>query len=335
MKIQAWAAHEQAATLSPYGYEIGELGDHECIVKVLTCGICYSDVHMIDNDWQCSSYPLVPGHEVVGEVVEVGRAVPKSRVGQRVGIGWQASACLTCSLCLSGVDNLCSEKKALIVAGKGAFADHVLVDSRFAFPLPEGLDTKTTGPLLCGGTTVYSALHYAGMTSGQDVGIIGVGGLGHLAVQFASKLGNRVTVFTTSDDKAAFADRLGAHHPIVTTPGEPPPAPPRKLDVLLNTVPHQLDWAGYLEHVAVDGTFTFVATPMESAPIPLGYMLDRRQRVMASAIGSRAIITRMLSIADRFGIAPVTEQFPLDQVNEAITKLRANKVRYRAVLNVA
>jgi len=335
MEIHGWAAAKPGATLEPFRYVVDPPLANDCIVKVLACGICHSDIHMMDNDWQIAKYPLVPGHEVVGEVVEVGPAVQHLRPGDRVGVGWQRSACMSCSYCVSGNENLCDKNQGLIVTGRGGFADHLLVDSRFAFRLPDGLETSSAGPLLCGGVTVFSALHHAGMTSGQEIGVIGVGGLGHMAVQFASKLGNRVTVFTTSDDKAELADRLGAHQPLVVRPGEKPPAPRRKLQLLMSTVPHALDWLAYLEHLAPDGTLVFVASPPEPLSIPIFPLLVRRQRIMGSPIGGRAIMDRMLSVADRFGVAPMVELFPMERVNEAIQRVRDNRVRYRAVLTTA
>jgi uncharacterized zinc-type alcohol dehydrogenase-like protein len=334
MKINAWAAPKAKAELQPYTFEVEQPAPHECLVQVKACGICHSDIHMIDNDWQASSYPLVPGHEVVGQVVQIGKSVSHLQVGDHVGIGWQRSSCLHCPSCLQGNENLCEKNEALIVAGKGGFADHLLVDSRFAFRLPSGLDLRTTGPLLCGGITVFSALHHAGMTSGKKIGVIGIGGLGHMAVQFASRLGNHVTVYTTSHDKAEFAQRMGASEAIVATADGPLPAPRRKLDILLNTAPVSLDWLAYLEHLAPDGTLAFVAAPPEPLSIPVFPLLTRRLRIMGSPIGGRAMISRMLQLADDFGIVPLVEFFPLSEVNQALAKVRRNQVRYRAVLTV-
>jgi len=335
MKINAWAAQEQRGRLEPFSYDLSTPpAGNDCVIKVKACGICRSDIHMLDNDWQLSSYPLVPGHEVVGEVLEVGEAVSHLRPGDRVGVGWQRAACMACSRCLAGDENLCDQNEALIVKGRGGFADHLAVDARFAFKLPDGLQTRSAGPLLCGGITVYSALHHAGMTSGGRIGVIGVGGLGHLAVLFASRLGNRVTVFTTSADKAELAGQLGADEAIVVPRGAAPPAPRQKLDLLLNTVPYPLDWAAYLEHLQPDGTLCFVAAPAEPLSVSIFPLLVRRQRIMGSPIGGRAMIDRMLRAADRFGVAPLVETFPLAQVNEALQRVRDNRVRYRAVLEV-
>lgn len=334
MKVRAWAALTPSAALEPFDYELGEVGDQDVVVEVCRCGICHSDLHMVDNDWRMSTYPLVPGHEVVGRVVDRGRGVVHLRPGDRVGVGWQAGACMTCKDCLRGDENLCDDHRGLIVGGHGGFASALRVDSRFAFPIPAGIADDAAGPLLCGGVTVYSALRSAGMTSGQRVGVIGVGGLGHLAVQFASRLGNHVTVFTTSDDKAEFAARLGAHEAVVVKPGEAPPKPANRLDLLLNTVPVQLDWGAYLRWLGSDGTLVLVAGPGEPLPISFFDLLGKRRRVMGSPIGGRAAMTEMLTLADRHGIAPLVEVSSLQEVNAALDRLRANAVRYRAVLRV-
>lgn len=330
--VNAYAAYEKSANLDPYQFDVTPVEGHNCTIRVLACGICHSDIHVIDNDWGMSEYPVIPGHEVIGEVVEIGSEVTNLKVGDRVGVGWQASSCLQCRDCLSGNENLCDENKALIIDSKGGFADYLIVDSRFAFHIPAGIETKVAGPLLCAGITVYSGLRYGGMTSGQEIGIIGIGGLGHLAVQFASKLGNRVTVFTTSEDKAEFAREMGAQDAIVIPKGSNPPEPDRKLDILLSTVPVSLDWAAYIEYLDSDGTLVMAGVPDEPLTIPLLSLLVKRRRVMSSPIGGRAMMMEMLSIADRFGIAPIVETFPFDRVNEAMDKVRENQIRFRAVL---
>lgn len=331
MQVQAMAASERGAGLTPWSYTIGELGPHACLIRVFACGICHSDLHMIDNDWTMSNYPLVPGHEAVGEIVELGSQVRHLEVGDRVGVGWQRSACLTCSECLRGAENLCEDNKGVISDGYGGFADYLVVDSRFAFRIPSGIETSLAGPLMCGGITVFSGLVHAGMTSGKNIGVIGVGGLGHMAVQFANKMGNHVTAFTTSEDKAEFAARLGAHEALVCR-GDELPQPKRKLDILLNTAPADLDWQGYLDMLAPDGVMSFVGVPEAKIELPIFKLLAKRLRVMGSPIGGRAEIHKMLEVADTFGIEPLVETFALSEVNEAIARVRNNTVRYRAVV---
>lgn len=330
MQINALAAMKRGAQLTPWEYAMDRLGAHECLIKVHACGICHSDLHMVDDDWRASTYPLVPGHEVIGEVLETGSAVTHLKPGTRVGVGWQRAACLECADCVRGDENLCDQNQS-VISGHGGFAEHVVVDSRFAFRIPAGIETTHGGPLLCGGITVYSALRHAGMTSGQHIGVIGIGGLGHLAVQFASKLGNRVTAFTSSADKAELATALGAHEVVLTGEGAGS-APSRPLDILLTTAFVNLEWDSYLSMLASDGTLSIVGAltePMRISSFPL--MLKRR-KITGSVIGGRAMISDMLRIADEFGVQPVVETFPMQEANRALDKVRRNAIRYRAVL---
>jgi len=326
------AALKQGAELASWSYDSPQLGPYDCLLKVTACGLCFSDIHMIDNDWTMSRYPLVPGHEVVGKILELGEQATHLKLGDRVGVGWQRAACLQCRDCLRGSENLCKDASGLIVDGYGGFADHVVVDSRFCFPLPGRIPSDVAGPLLCGGITVYAALRYAGMTTGQEIGVIGLGGLGHLAVQFAAKLGNRVTVFTASEDKAAAASRLGATSAILIKEGRPSTIPDRPLDLLLSTVPAHLAWDDYLDLLGADGTLTFVGVPNGPLTLSRDSLFLKRRRVMASPIAGRAMIQETLELADRFNIAPVVETFSLAEANLAIQRLRENRIRYRAVL---
>jgi alcohol/geraniol dehydrogenase (NADP+) len=289
---------------------------------------------MIDNDWGISRFPLVPGHEIIGDVVACGEQVRHISPGARVGIGWQRSADMTCNDCLHGNDNLCEHAAGMITHGYGGFADHVVADSRFCFPIPSGIAAESAGPLLCGGVTVYAALRNAGLAPGMRVGVIGIGGLGHMAVQFAAKLGSEVTIFTTSPDKADEAARLGARNAVITTKGERVRSKER-FDILLNTVPVHTDWNAYLKLLKANGTLSFVGVPPGPAEIDIGLLLAKQRRITASVIGSRALITDMLEAADRFGISPQVEMFKLADVNQALQTVRDNTVRYRAVLEVA
>jgi uncharacterized zinc-type alcohol dehydrogenase-like protein len=334
MIINAKAVNEAKGMLSDWTYECPPLGPQDCLIRVKSCGICYSDIHMMDNDWQIARYPLVPGHEVVGEVADLGAQVTGLGKGDRVGVGWQRTSCLACRDCLEGKENLCNDTQGVITHGHGGFADYLVMDSRFCFPLPAALSNDRAGPLLCGGITVFSALLHGGMTSGKHVGVIGVGGLGHMAVQFASRMGNRVTVFTTSKDKADFARTLGAHEAITVEGGKVPETLDAPLDVLLNTVHVHLDWNAYLNLLASDGVLTFVGVPAGSSNIDLTSLLFKRRRVMASPIGGRADMYRMLEIAAHLGVEPMVETFSLSDCNGAVEKVRENRIRYRAVLIV-
>jgi uncharacterized zinc-type alcohol dehydrogenase-like protein len=333
--IKAKASLTPNSQLVNWSYETqDELKNFESLIKVKHCSICYSDVHMIDNDWKASQYPLVPGHEIIGTVEKVGSASNLSP-GQTIGIGWQRSSCGKCKFCLSGNENVCSasypDRTATIVNHHGGFASHVVFDSRFTFPIPSNLSLKETAPLLCGGITVYSGLKSAGMTSGQNIGVIGLGGLGHMAVQFAHKLGNKVTVFSRTEDKSDLAHKLGADNVVITKDGLPKIT--ERFDVILNTVDRPLDWNSYIKILEADGTLCFVGNP-GNFELSIDQLLGKRRRVMGSPIGGRYRITEMLEVASKYDIKAMVEEFPLDHVNEAIEKLKRNDIRFRAVLNV-
>ena len=302
------------------------------IIRVLACGLCHSDLHMIDNDWRCSEYPLVPGHEVVGIVEETGSQVAHLRPGDRVGVGWQRASCGVCDDCVRGEESLCDRHDALIVGHHGGFAEFVEVDARFAFPLPQGVATNDAGPLLCGGITVYSALRHAGLRPGSRVGVIGLGGLGHLAVKFASALGSSVTVFTGSASKHADAARFGAKETLLLSRGEPERAPATPLDILLDTTSGDFPLDHLVRTLASDGTLCLVGAARARLDLPLHALLEKRRRVMASPIGGTVMIREMLRVADALGVRPETELFPMADANLALDRLRANAVRYRAVL---
>jgi uncharacterized zinc-type alcohol dehydrogenase-like protein len=333
-KVHAYAALGPGQPLVPWTYEVDALQPHEVLIRVRACGICHSDIHMIDNDWRMSRYPLVPGHEVVGEVIEHGAAVSDLKPGTRVGVGWQRSSCGRCDDCMRGQDHLCNEITGVITHGYGGFASHLIVDSRYCFALPAELPTEAAGPLMCGGITVYSALRAAGMGSGLRIGVIGVGGLGHLAIQFASRLGNHVTAFTTTEAKAQEASQLGAHEAILVQDGKPTQRPAYPLHIVLNTVPAPLPVEVYLDLLRSDGVLCYVGVTTVPLTVPLWPLLVKRRRIMASPIGSRATIREMLELAAQFGIRPRVETFPLAEAQQAIAKVRQNAVRYRAVLLV-
>jgi uncharacterized zinc-type alcohol dehydrogenase-like protein len=333
MNVTALAAYAPGEPLRPFEYETEAPQGHDCLLKVEACGLCHSDIHMMDGDWDMTTYPIVPGHEAIGKIVEVGPLVHHLKPGDRVGVGWQSGACLHCMDCLRGNQQMCDNNKATIVHQHGGFGDYLKVDSRFAFLIPDGLATELAGPLLCGGITVYSGLRHAGMTGGQEIGVIGIGGLGHLAVQFAAKLGNRVTVFTSSPDKAEFAARLGAQEAVVINrDGTVPNKPSRRLNIIIDTVAADKDYNAYLHCLDSDGVYNLVGVPLEAVSFSVFAFQDKRRRVMGSPIGSPAEIKEMLALSAEYGIAPIIETFPFERVNDAVQRVRDNKVRYRAVL---
>ncbi|BDI28654.1 alcohol dehydrogenase [Capsulimonas corticalis] len=333
MKVHALAAYAPGEPLRPFEYEIGAVSGFDCVIRVQSCGLCHSDIHVVDNDWGGATFPVVPGHEAVGEVVELGPGVTHLKIGDRVGVGWQSGACLGCRDCLRGNEQMCDANQATILHQYGGFGDYMTVDSRFAFPIPDGLASAAAGPLLCAGITVYSGLRHAGMRGGQEIGVIGIGGLGHLAVQFAAKLGNRVTVFTTSPEKAEYAARLGAAEAVIVgRDGSPPQKPSRPLDIIIDTVASGKDYNAYLNCLDSDGVFNLVGIGNDPIPLSVFAFQDKRRRIMGSPIGSRSEMIEMLGLAARYGIVPQIETFAFERANDAVQHVRDNKVRYRAVL---
>jgi uncharacterized zinc-type alcohol dehydrogenase-like protein len=329
--ISAYAALAAKEPLVASAYDPTPLAPTGVEVEISHCGVCRSDLHLIDNDWSTSTYPLVPGHEIVGTVSEVGSDCAFA-VGQRVGIGWQRSACLACDLCRAGHENLCARQEATCVGHMGGFARRIRTDGRFAFVLPEKLDSAQAAPLLCGGVTVYAPLRRWGVSHGARVGVIGIGGLGHLAVRFLRAMGCEATVFTSSPDKREEAARLGAHDAASSTNVREIRAYKDRFDFLLCTAPARLDWITYLQTVKPNGVLCFVGAPPGLLQIPAGLLLTSQRVVCGSDIGSPKDIREMLTFAAEHGVGAQVETAPMADVNAAIDRVRKNDVRYRMVL---
>lgn len=330
--MQGLAAHAAGAQLLPFRYSPGELGPFEIQVHVSHCGVCHSDVHLIDNDWGISRFPLVPGHEIVGTVSAVGSAVRDHKPGQRVGIGWQADSCGICEWCRSGQEHLCPKAQPTCVGRHGGFAEAVRVNSRFAIPIPETLDSLSAAPLLCGGITVYSPLRNLGARPSSRVGVVGIGGLGHLALQFARVFGSEVTAFSTSRDKEAEALSLGAHAFVNTRDTSALKKLAGCFDLILSTVSGDQDLHNFIAALRPKGTLCILG----ASPAPLqiaGFSLISAERaVTGSNTGSPRDIHEMLDIAARHNIRAITERFAMKDANTAVSRVKKNQVRYRAVL---
>lgn len=330
--VKAYAATSPKGRLEPFHYNPGPLGPEEVEIKVSHCGICHSDLSMLDNEWGMTVYPLVPGHEAVGTVVALGPNAKGLTVGQRVGLGWYASSCLHCPQCLSGHHNLCPNAQGTIVGRHGAFADRVRAQWAWIRPLPDALDTAKTGPLLCGGMTVLTPLLEYAVSPTSRVGIIGIGGLGHMALQFANKWGCEVHAFTTSDDKEAEARRLGAQFVHNTRRPDVLKSLAGRLDLIVSTINVPLDVPGLLGTLAPMGRLHVVGAILKPMEVPAFALIATQKSVAGSPTGSPSGLDRMLAFSARHSIAPVVEFFPMSKVNEAFEHLRSGKVRYRIVL---
>ncbi len=332
MTIHGYAALEAKHPLVPYEYDPEILGPWDVEIAITHCGICYTDIHFIDNDMGNSTYPMVPGHEIIGKVISAGSLVNPQRIGTRVGVGFQRSSCMCCDWCKRGMENVCTKQQATCLHHHGGFADKIIMDSRFAFDIPEGLASEAAAPLLCGGATVFQPMLDYGVAPMKRVGIIGIGGLGHLALQFARAFGCEVTAFTSSPSKIAEAKEFGAHQVVTSSDAKDLQKAAGSLDFILCTVSADLDWNAYLKALRPKGVLCFVGMLEKPLAIPFKNLIRGCKLITASSIGSRPGIEDMLHFAALHHIQAKIELFPMDQINLAIDKVRKNQVRYRAVL---
>ncbi|GAA4270648.1 NADPH-dependent aldehyde reductase Ahr [Hyunsoonleella aestuarii] len=332
MKVNGYAATEQKAKLMPYSYDLGEIGSEEVDIKVSYCGICHSDLSMINNDWGMTQYPIVPGHEIIGEVIAIGNTVKNLSVGDKVGLGWMSASCMSCDQCMDGEHHLCSKSEATIVGRNGGFADKVRGHWSWAIPLPEGIDMSKAGPLLCGGITVFNPIILAGVKPTDTVGVIGIGGLGHMAVKFLKHWGCKVIAFSSNPSKKRSILNMGASQVIDSTSIEELESINGKLNFILNTTNVSLDWNSYLTALAPKGKFHTVGAVLEPMEIPAFSLIMGEKSVGGSPIGSPALTKTMLDFCVRHNIYPDVEEFPMEKVNEAIEHLENGKARFRIVL---
>jgi uncharacterized zinc-type alcohol dehydrogenase-like protein len=331
--IHAYAAEKPGGALEPFEYDPGELGRDDVEIDVLGCGICHSDLSMLDNEWEQTVYPLVPGHEVVGTIAAVGEGVEHLQTGQTVGLGWYSRSCLTCPQCMNGDHNLCASGEGVIVGRHGGFADKVRCQKTWAVPLPAGVDPKKAGPLFCGGITVFNPIVQFDVRPTHRVGVVGIGGLGHFAVQFLSKWGCEVTAFTSTGGKAQEATKLGAHNVIDSRSDTALDEAAGRFDLILSTVNVSLNWEKYVAALAPRGRLHIVGAVMEPIPMASFPMIVGQRSFSGSPLGSPATMATMLDFCARHGIEAVTEHFPLSRVNDALEHLRSGKARYRIVLD--
>lgn len=332
MKVNGYAATEQKAKLIPYSYDLGAIGAEQVDIKVFYCGICHSDLSMINNDWGMTQYPMVPGHEIIGEVIAIGNAVKNVRVGDKVGLGWMSASCMSCEQCMDGEHHLCSQGEATIVGRNGGFADKVRGHWSWAIPLPEGIDLSKAGPLLCGGITVFNPIILAGVKPTDKVGVIGIGGLGHMALKFLKHWGCEVIAFSSNPNKKKAILNMGASQVIDSTSPEELESITGKLNFILNTTNVSLDWNSYLTALAPKGRFHTVGAVLEPMAIPAFSLIMGEKSVGGSPIGSPALTKTMLDFCVRHNIYPDVEEFAMEKVNEAIEHLENGKARFRIVL---
>ena len=329
--ITGYAARAVGQQLEPFTYESPKLGEHDVRVSVTHCGLCYSDIQAIDDYYGVVTYPFVPGHEIVGYVSAVGSAPSGLKVGDRVGIGWQGRSCGECEWCKRDEEQLCLD---IVQAGTwvpyGGFASSIVVDSRFVYLVPDSMPSEIAAVLVCGGISVYNPLRLYAQQSAQKIGIIGIGGLGHLAIQFAHALGYEVTVISSSPAKKEEALGFGADHFVVSDDK----ASLRKLefnfDLLLCTAHGDINWEWLLTILRKRGKLVLVGFP--NVALNSTDLVVHELSITGSFVGNRATMREMLSFAQAHGIKPWIELMPMSRINEAIERVKQNKVRYRIVL---
>lgn len=331
-RIKAYAVKEKGAPLAPYEFDAGPLQPEQVEIAVEYCGICHSDLSMMENDWGMTSYPLVPGHEVAGRIVAMGDQVKGLKMGQRVGLGWYSQSCMHCPQCLAGDHNMCVTGEQTIVGRPGGFANRVRCHWVWAVPLPDAMDATVAGPLFCGGVTVFNPIVQFGVQPTDRVGVIGIGGLGHLALQFLSHWGCEVTAFTSSDSKKEEAKRLGAHNVVNSRDSSQLQKIAGSLKFVLITVNVTMPWDAILGTLGPKGRLHFVGVVPEPIPVVAFSLIGTQKSVSGSPLGSPATTAKMLDFCTRHDIKPVIEKFPMSKINDAFEHLRAGKARYRIVL---
>ncbi len=340
---KAYAAHSASTPLAPATIARREPGPTDVEIDILYCGVCHSDIHTARSEWGPAKYPCVPGHEIVGRVKRVGSAVTRHAVGDRVCVGCMVDSCRTCSSCEAGLEQFClsgavytynSADRHLGGHTLGGYSTHVVVEQDFVVRIPEQLDLAAAAPLLCAGITTYSPLRHWKAGPGMRVGVVGLGGLGHMAVKFARAFGAHVVLFTTSPRKVADALKLGAHEVVVSTDPESMKQRARSLDLIIDAVSAEHDVNAYLGLLKLDGSLVLVGLPEKPMPVNAFSVVANRRSLSGSSIGGIRETQEMLDFCAAQGVRPEIELIRMDQINEAWERMIRQDVRYRFVIDL-
>jgi len=344
-QASAYAAQSEQSGLAPHTIERRELRSDDVAVEIDYCGVCHTDIHFAQNDWGMTQYPVVPGHEIIGRVTAVGSAVTGFKPGDVVGVGCMVDACRHCDPCQEGLEQYCLEGPTLTYNGQdrhdqsitfGGYSESIVVSDRFVVSIPEGLDPAAAAPLLCAGITTYSPLRHYGVKAGDKVGVIGMGGLGHMGIKFAKALGAEVTVFTRSPEKVDEARAQGASQVIVSTDEAQMEAAAGSFDFMLDTVPVQHDLNPYLALLRHDGTHILVGLlePVEP-PLNAGNLVFGRRVLAGSLIGGMPETQEVLDFCAAHGITCDVEMLDIRNINQAYERVKKGDVKYRFVIDMA
>ncbi len=343
LKTPAYAAQSAKSPLAPFTIEHHKPRSHEVLIDILYCGVCHSDIHMVRDDFGISIFPMVPGHEIVGRIVEVGDHVSKWKEGDIVGVGCFVDSCRQCEACHAGEEQYCEEGMTLTFSGYerdgktptyGGYSTRITVDENYVLRIPEGIPLERAAPLLCAGITNYSSLKHCGVKAGDKVAVVGLGGVGHMTVKLAHALGAHVTVLSHSPNKRDDALRLGADDFIATKDESAFEENAGRFDFIFDAVSAQHDYNAYLNLLKRDGTMVLLGLP-DPSPLAAALLVFKRRKLAGSLIGGIRETQEMLDFSAEHGIAADVEVIPIDKVNEAFERMLKGDVRYRFVIDMA
>ncbi|MBB5358218.1 putative zinc-type alcohol dehydrogenase-like protein [Rhodanobacter sp. ANJX3] len=340
----SYAASSAKAPLAPYRFERRDPREHDVVIDILYCGVCHSDVHTVRDEWGQGKYPIVPGHEIIGRVMAVGKGVTKFKVGDMAGVGCMVDSCRECASCKEDLEQFCEKGATFTYASKdrhdgsatqGGYSSQVVVDEAFTLHISDKLDPAAAAPLLCAGITTYSPLKHWKVGKGSKVGVVGLGGLGHMALKLAHAFGATVVQFTTSESKRADALRLGADDVVLSNNAEQMKAHAGTFDFILDTVSAKHDLDVYLQMLKREGTMTLVGVPDKPAELAAGALIFGRRSLAGSLIGGIAETQEMLDFCAEHGIVSEIEKIDIQDINEAYERMLKSDVKYRFVIDMA
>ena len=345
LAIRGYAAQSATSAIAPHSFERRDPRGNDVVIDILYCGVCHSDIHQARNEWKNSIYPMVPGHEIIGRVSDVGADVSRFKVGDMVGVGCMVDSCQHCATCKDGLEQYCENTATWTynaidrhdnMPTFGGYSERIVVSDKFVLRIPDSLDPKAAAPLLCAGITTYSPLHHWKIGKGSKVAIAGLGGLGHMGLKFAKALGADVTLFTRTPGKEEEARRLGADHVVISTDEAQMKSVASTFDFILNTIPSPHDFNPYLKTLRTNGMMSIVGLlePLETALQP-GLMIGARRSISGSNIGGIAETQEMLDFCGKHGIVSDIEMIDIQRINNAYDRMLKSDVRYRFVIDLA
>lgn len=343
-QTRAYAALAQGKTPEPWQFKPRTTRPDDVTLEVLYCGVCHTDIHFVENDWGGTNYPVVPGHEIIGRVTAVGAQVQNFKVGDTVGVGCMVDSCRECDSCDHGLEQYCLNGATFTYNGVdrhdgsptyGGYSEKMIVSERFVVKVPTGLDPASAAPILCAGITTYSPLRHVGVKPGDKVGVVGMGGLGHMGIKFAKAMGADVTLFTRSESKIEEGKRNGADHVVISQDEAQMKAAARSLNYILDTVPVEHDLNPYLTCLKIDGKYLIVGQPTPlNPPVNAGVMIFGRLSIMGSLIGGIPETQEVLDFCAKHGISCDVEMLDIKNIGEAYARMKKSDVRYRFVIDL-